>query len=64
MSINGQSSGSCLRILLAEDDPASKKVTLLILKHLGYLADAVSNGLEDLKALENAKYHLMLVDVW
>ena len=62
-SAKGRSSSSYLRILLAEDDPANQKVTLLILKRLGYLADAVGNGLEALKALENAQYHLILMDL-
>jgi|GEM_PF-6210669 CheY-like chemotaxis protein len=45
-----------------KDNPASQMVTLLIPKWLSYLAGAVGNGLEALKALENAKYHLVLMD--
>ena len=38
--------GPSLRILLAEDDEIIQKVTLLMLKKLGYRADVAANGLE------------------
>ncbi len=52
-----------ISILLAEDDPASQKVTLLMLKRLGYKADAVDNGLQALQALEHQTYDLVLMDI-
>jgi PAS domain S-box-containing protein len=52
-----------LRILLAEDNPINQRVTLLILKHLGYRADVASNGIEVLQALERRNYDLILMDV-
>ena len=56
-------SDSRVRILLAEDDPASQKVALVMLQQLGYGADAVNNGLEVLQALERHMYVLVLMDI-
>jgi CheY-like chemotaxis protein len=58
-----QNSGSSLRILLAEDEPSNQKVTSLMLKHLGYRADVVANGIQVLQALENQTYSVVLMDV-
>jgi two-component system sensor histidine kinase/response regulator len=52
-----------LRILLAEDNTVNQQVALLLLKKFGYRADVVSNGEEVLKALENADYDVILMDV-
>ena len=54
---------SSLNVLLAEDDPANQRVTLIMLKRLGYNADAVNNGLQVLKAFENRMYDLILMDI-
>ena len=56
-------SDSRVRILLAEDDPASQKVALAMLQRLGYEADAVNNGLEVLQALKRQRYALVLMDI-
>ncbi|NPV62141.1 MAG: response regulator [Methanotrichaceae archaeon] len=52
-----------LRILLAEDSLSNQKMTLLMLKKLGYRADAVANGQEALQALERQHYDVILMDV-
>jgi CheY-like chemotaxis protein len=58
-----QNSGSSLRILLAEDEPSNRKVTMLMLEHLGYRANAVANGIEALQAMEHQTYDVVLMDV-
>lgn len=52
-----------LNVLLAEDDPANQRVTLIMLKRLGYNADAVNNGQQVLKAFEKRMYDLVLMDI-
>jgi CheY-like chemotaxis protein len=54
-------SSSC--ILLAEGDEANRKVTLCMLKRLGYAVDVVSNGVEALGALKLRSYDLVLMNV-
>lgn len=52
-----------LRILLAEDHATNRKLALLTLERLGYLADTAANGLEALAALERQPYDLVLMDM-
>lgn len=51
------------RILLAEDNITNQQVVLAILKKLGLRADAVANGAEAIKALEDISYDLVLLDM-
>jgi signal transduction histidine kinase len=52
-----------LRILLAEDHPASQLVAQLLLKHLGYTCTAVGSGLGAIAAVEKNTFDVILMDV-
>ncbi len=52
-----------LRLLVADDNAVNQKVALMLLKRLGYTADAVADGVEVLRALDAKDYDLVLLDV-
>ncbi len=60
MSTDGISNTS---ILLVEDNDSNRKVTMLMLARLGYKCDAVSNGLEAIRAFKLGYYDLVLMDI-
>ena len=60
---DSQDSSGSIQVLLAEDDELNRKVALIMLKRLGYKADAVANGLEVIQALEQRAYNLILMNI-
>ncbi len=52
-----------LSILLAEDNAVNQKVAKRLFKKLGYEIELAHNGLEAIKALENASYDLIFMDI-
>ena len=51
------------RILVAEDDFKHQQVTLMLLRRLGFKADAVSNGPAALEALRKLEYDVVFMDL-
>ena len=52
-----------LSILVVEDNRVNRMLTLRMLHHLGYAADAVNNGRECVEALARKTYNLFLMDL-
>jgi two-component system sensor histidine kinase/response regulator len=51
------------RVLLAEDDPSTQEVMLLLLRGAGLLADLAENGAEAVHLAQQNDYALILMDV-
>jgi two-component system, sensor histidine kinase and response regulator len=49
-------------VLVAEDNPTNRKVTTLILKRMGCLADVAANGLEAVEQVRKVRYDAVLMD--
>jgi two-component system sensor histidine kinase/response regulator len=54
--------GSRGRVLLADDDPVCQRVTALMLEHLGFSVDVVSNGADAVHAAISGNHDVVLVD--
>ena len=52
-----------LHILLAEDNAVNQQVMVLLLQKLGHVVTVVSNGLQALQAMAQARYDVLLLDV-
>ncbi len=52
-----------LRILLAEDDPLNTRLTTEVLHRLGYEAQCVADGTAALRAIREADFGLVIMDV-
>ncbi len=52
-----------LRILMVEDNRINQKVTLSLLRRIGYYADIVGDGLEAIAQLQQEDYDLILMDL-
>ena len=50
------------RVLVVDDSPVNRKLTVLMLAKFGVSADAVENGRAALEAFESAPYGLILMD--
>jgi CheY-like chemotaxis protein len=53
----------CLRLLLAEDNPINRKLTVRLLEKRGHQVDAVENGEQAVAALERGTYDAVLMDM-
>ena len=51
-----------LHVLLVEDNPANQLMAQTLLKKLGCTFDLAENGIDALKAVENTRYDLVLMD--
>ena len=52
-----------LRILVVEDHPGNRQITLLLLRKLGYEPDAVESGAACLETLTHTDYDLLILDL-
>lgn len=52
-----------LRVLVVDDNPVNRKVTLNLLKRLGHTAEAVEGGREALQRLEQESFQVILMDL-
>ena len=52
-----------LHVLVAEDNPVMREMTLKLLERLGHSAHSVTNGLEAVEASAAARFDLILMDI-
>jgi PAS domain S-box-containing protein len=51
------------QILIVDDNAVNRQILLLMIERLGYIGDAVANGLEAVQALERQAYDLVFMDI-
>jgi two-component system sensor histidine kinase/response regulator len=51
------------RVLVADDDSVSRKITVLMLEKRGYSVSAVENGRKVLAVLEESRFDIVLMDI-
>ncbi|MDD2720811.1 MAG: PAS domain S-box protein [Gallionella sp.] len=51
------------RILLAEDEPVNREVSLMMLEDVGFVVDVAEDGLEALKLADERDYAMILMDM-
>jgi len=56
-------SGAPLRILIAEDNQVNQLVIKAMLAKMGHFSDVVADGLEAVRAVQAARYDLVLMDI-
>lgn len=52
-----------VRVLVADDEPLIQQVAVMLLRRLGYGGIVVPNGQEALRALDQQRFDVMLLDV-
>lgn len=52
-----------LKVLVVDDNPVNRKVTVNLLKRLGHSADAVEGGREAIEAVGQARYDVVMMDL-
>ena len=50
-------------VLLVDDDPTTRAVMVGLIRHLGYVADAVGNGKGAVDAIRGGGYGILLLDI-
>lgn len=55
--------GNKVNILLAEDNKVNQKLAIKVLEKMNYRIDVAENGLEAVRALEQKKYDVVLMDI-
>lgn len=52
-----------IRLLVVDDNPNNLLITSKLSQHLGYNAEAVSNGVDALQKMRSGDFHIVLMDV-
>jgi len=52
-----------LKILLAEDDPANQKMTMLMLQKMGHTVELAQDGVEPVEMAQTRTYDIILMDI-